>query len=415
MARVDEPVARPIQPAGMDLAMVSPRVRVITDDMGFDEIGPAWARLHESVNGTAFESFEWQRNWWRHFGGASRGCSLHLLVVEIDGVVAGIAPLMVRSERVLGPIRLRTLQFLAPGISDYLGILCAGTHAITVANAIACHLADVRFDVLLLRELRDRSGVSNALLGRLRRMHWTASREDGERCPCTVLKESWEETLKGLSASHRKRLSYLQRRLGKEFAVEFHRVSDPLELDAAMSTMMSMHQQHWVSAAFSGAFHDSDSQRFHLDTARAFLARGWLVLAFLRLNGEVAASIYAFKVGGSLQFYLSGRGTADEFVKYSPGLVVHLYCMQEMIREGVREYDFLRGTEPYKYTLGAEDVMTWGLVAFKPGSHYAQRMRALAVRVNRLVKEVKALRRSLRKWRGHAERQQPLDSRQQEE
>ena len=308
-----------------------------------------------------------------------------------------VAPLMIRSEKVLGPVRLRTLQFLAPEISDYLGILCEGASADAVAGAIASSLPDLKFDVLLLRDLRDRTGVGAALLERLKALRWTVSREAGERCPVTRLGDSWEATLKQFTSSHRKRLTYLQRRLGKEFAVEFHRVRDAAELDAALSTMMDLHQQHWVGEAFSGAFHDEAHRRFHLETARAFLARGWLVLGFLRLNGQVAASMYAFKVGGSLQFYLSGRGATDEFVKYSPGVAIHLYCMQEMIAEGVREYDFLRGTEAYKYTLGAQDIETWRLLAFPPRAVVARWKHAVAVRLEDLVARAKTLRRALRR------------------
>ena len=47
-------------------------------------------RLHEAINASAFESFEWQRNWWRHFGGAGRGCD------SLDvGTVGGLLSLLV--------------------------------------------------------------------------------------------------------------------------------------------------------------------------------------------------------------------------------------------------------------------------------------------------------------------------------
>ncbi|MGE3600802.1 MAG: GNAT family N-acetyltransferase [Dehalococcoidia bacterium] len=375
------------------------RVRVIMDDCGFDELAPAWARLHQAMGGSAFESFEWQRNWWRHFGGAANGCNLRLLLVESCGTVVGIAPLMIRAEKVLGSVRLHTLQFLAPDVSDYLGILCEDGSAEDVAGAVASALPDLKFDVLILRDLRDRTGVCALLLDRLKTLHWAASREPGERCPVTRLGDTWEATLKTFASSHRKKLSYLQRRLGKEFAVEFHQVKEPSELDAALSTLMDLHQQHWVGVAFSGAFHDEAHRRFHLETARAFLTRGWLVLGFLRLNHQVAASIYAFKIGKSLQFYLSGRGATDQFVKYSPGIAIHLYCMQEMIAEGVREYDFLRGTEAYKYTLGAEDFETWRLLAFPPRTRVARWKYTLSLRLHDFVAGAKALRRSLRRPR----------------
>lgn len=385
------------------------RVRVVADDEGFDRLESDWRRLQEATSVSAFKSFDWQRNWWRHFGGAGRGCVLHLVVVERDGVVVGIAPLMIRSDPVLGPVRLETLQFLAAGISDYLGILCEAHDAHPVATAIADHLRGVSFDALVLRDLRDLTGVSGLLLDRLGQAGWTVQRQPGETCPHTPLRATWDDTLKGFSASHRKRLSYMQRRLEREFAVEFRQVTDPAELDDAMRTMMSMHQQHWVGTGFAGAFNSADSQRFHLETARAFLGRGRLVLAFLRINGKEAASLYGFKAGKSLQFYLSGRSETDEFVKYSPGVVIHVYCMQAMIQEGIGDYDFLRGTESYKYTLGATDSATWSLLAFRPGSWYGRWKHGLGVRKGRLIEDMKALRRSIRQRLSGMEARQPAD------
>ena len=43
---------------------------------------------------------------------------------------------MIRPEPVLGPIRVRTMQFLAPGISDYLGILCEALRFILPAGYV---------------------------------------------------------------------------------------------------------------------------------------------------------------------------------------------------------------------------------------------------------------------------------------
>jgi hypothetical protein len=39
--------------------------------------------------------------------------------------------------------------------------------------------------------------------------------------------------------------------------------------------------------------------------------------------------------------------------------------MQALIPEGVRVYDFLRGAHRYKYALGAVDVPSWTILAFR--------------------------------------------------
>jgi len=55
----------------------------------------------------------------------------------------------------------------------------------------------------------------------------------------------------------------------------------------------------------------------------------------------------------AILFYITGRD--EEWTTPSPGLVLHGYCIRRAIADGFRSYDFLRGTEPYKYMFGVEE------------------------------------------------------------
>ena len=61
------------------------------------------------------------------------------------------------------------------------------------------------------------------------------------------------------------------------------------------------------------------------------------------------------------------------------GLVQHRLCMEDLISQGVRTYDFLRGTERYKYELGAVDVPNWTLQVFRDGARLARIKNTLAL------------------------------------
>ena len=80
---------------------------------------------------------------------------------------------------------------------------------------------------------------------------------------------------------------------------------------------------------------------------RIKMARGWLRLFVLRLNGEPAASLYAFRYNHVFYFYQSGFDPA--YGKYSVGLVTMALSIKAAIEEGAEEYDFLRGDERYKF------------------------------------------------------------------
>ncbi len=55
-----------------------------------------------------------------------------------------------------------------------------------------------------------------------------------------------------------------------------------------------------------------------------------------------------------LLFFVSGRD--EDFRELPVGLILHACNVRWAIEHGIRTYDFLRGNEPYKYSLGATDM-----------------------------------------------------------
>jgi tetratricopeptide (TPR) repeat protein len=55
----------------------------------------------------------------------------------------------------------------------------------------------------------------------------------------------------------------------------------------------------------------------------------------------------------AILFYITGRD--ENWKTPSPGLILHGYCIRRAIEDGFKTYDFLRGTEPYKYMFGPDD------------------------------------------------------------
>jgi hypothetical protein len=56
-----------------------------------------------------------------------------------------------------------------------------------------------------------------------------------------------------------------------------------------------------------------------------------------------------------LLFFVGGRD--EGFGELPVGLVLHAYNIRWAIEHGIRTYDFLRGDEPYKHSLGATDTV----------------------------------------------------------
>jgi len=77
------------------------------------------------------------------------------------------------------------------------------------------------------------------------------------------------------------------------------------------------------------------------------LERGWLRLSVLEFDGLPAASVYGFIYSGKYYFYQTGYDPA--FGRFSPGIMCLEHSLENALEEGVSEFDFLHGTEGYKF------------------------------------------------------------------
>src|SRR5690606_1136930 len=73
---------------------------------------------------------------------------------------------------------------------------------------------------------------------------------------------------------------------------------------------------------------------------------GRLSLQFMRLSGAPQSALYGFQYGTRFSFFQSGIAVEGE--RMSAGSVLIASAMQHASDNGIMEFDFLRGDEPYK-------------------------------------------------------------------
>ena len=85
-------------------------MKVVRDIREWEALEPVWDRLLARIpERTVFQTYDYQRLWWRHFGGDNE---LFIAVVLRDGAIAGIAPLQIQPVKLYGrspPARLHRL------------------------------------------------------------------------------------------------------------------------------------------------------------------------------------------------------------------------------------------------------------------------------------------------------------------
>jgi CelD/BcsL family acetyltransferase involved in cellulose biosynthesis len=275
-----------------------------------------------------FATFEWLATWWRHFG---RRRELRVGVArDPDGAAFAILPVYVAARR-----PLRVARFLGHGPSDELGPVCAPDDRARAADALRRHLEAIPFDLAIADELHGSidwgSALGAAPLAR------TAS-------PVVQLAGStWDDYLADRSANFREQVRRKTRRLAGLGRVTFRCTDDAARLDRDLDTFFALHSARWDGRSRGFA---RGRVAFHRDFAAQALTRGWLRLWFCEVAGRPVAVLYNLRFGNAESMYQAGRDPA--FARASVGLVLQAYVLERAFADGLSEYRFLRGAEPYK-------------------------------------------------------------------
>jgi CelD/BcsL family acetyltransferase involved in cellulose biosynthesis len=169
-----------------------------------------------------------------------------------------------------------------------------------------------------------------------------------QRCLCPYErlrpKEPFEDYLRrtGRRDNYMRRHKWLSHQPG--FRIE--RTEEPLELPRALAEFFRLHKKRWDVDGGSQGIKGQRVEGFHRE-AVGLLAETKRVRLYTMWVGELAvASVYGILDGDKFLYYQSGYDPG--WRSKSVGLVLVGETFKDALLEGRAEYDFLRGTEPYK-------------------------------------------------------------------
>jgi CelD/BcsL family acetyltransferase involved in cellulose biosynthesis len=334
-------------------------VEEITTADGLRRLRPDWNEVEaagEPVN--PFLSWDWQWSWWEAFG---VGLELHCLVVSESDQVVGIIPLQCA---VGGP---RTLGFGGGvDLSDHLGFLFRPGRAQEVATTALVHLlleeGAGAAPALDLHYLPDASVALEALRRAAEPLELRQELTQEEVSPEVTLDSDFEGYLTGrLNKKDRHELRRKLRRLDAERPGWSLVTQADLGLEAALDAFFPILR---ASGPHKVEFLTPQVEAFIRSACRRLEERGWLRLQFIKADGRLTAATLGFTVSGTWHLYNSGY--EPEAAALSPGLICVAEGIRVAIEEGSQTADFLRGSEGYKYHLGAVDKPLWRLQLTPP-------------------------------------------------
>ncbi len=312
-------------------------------------LGASW-RAVEAGSGSCsiFLTPSWQRAWWRHFG---HGRPLEVAVLPSPSAPSptAIAPFFLDRG---GVLRLIGAPDGPIDVADYLDVLALSGREAEGWGALAAWLAGRSgWTAAVLDNVPGDSPTLAVAPGALARAGLTLAVQEQARCPVITLPGDFEAYLASLDREARHEMRRKVRRFEREAPGATARLLRGAEAAAALPEFVRLHR---LSGADKARFMTPAMEGFFADMAGALAEEDRLVLARLADGQDrPLAAMCLFDYRGGWYLYNSGYDPAA--ARLSPGLVLLARCIEAACAASARVFDFLRGTERYKYDLGGRD------------------------------------------------------------
>ena len=313
-----------------------------------DQVESTWSKIMtECYVNTIFITPQWQGIWWNRF---KSDIKPSIQVLTSGGNAIGVLPLLLENKEA---------TFIGDSdLYDYMDFPIVQGYGEQFFSMAWDYLSEMGWDTLRLESIPENSPTLEYLPEVARNNGCNVELHNSDTTPCMDLPGSWEDYLTGLRKKDRHELRRKLRRLEsnsefKQYAVEIKDESVREDMDEFFRLMA-------LSRDDKSDFLTQENKEFFVDLALNFSESGKYKLFFMEIDGVRVASCICFDYDGTYLLYNSGYD--PEKSSLSVGLLNKALTIQEAISQDIKEYNFLRGTERYKYHLGASDRAVFDLI-----------------------------------------------------
>lgn len=362
-------------------------------------IAGAWDRLADEVGAPPFARPGWITAWWRSFG---RG-RLRVLTVETTERLTGVVPIVRLGAVIRSPTNSESPSF---------GLLAADKASAVRLAATLLSYGARRLDLSPLSsdDLGFRSVEEEARGRRFRIITRPVLLS-----PYVSTQGDWETYQAGVGSKLRSEMRRRRRRLDELGHIRLEVTAGGERLRPLLAEGFRVESSGWKGAHGTAIDSDPRTLRFYRDVARWADERGWLRLAFLRLDGRPIA--FDLSLETDRTHFLLKTGYDHAFHKFGPGVILRSMMLERAFSGSTDTYEFLGTvvgqnnrwkldwTEEYRERLrfqafGPSFAGTMDWAAFRyyvPAAHRARASagRALGPSGRHVVKRVRRLLRQL--------------------
>jgi CelD/BcsL family acetyltransferase involved in cellulose biosynthesis len=251
--------------------------------------------------------------------------------------------ILLTNDRVIAPFLQRGTQLQFSGgeeIADFLDIIGADTEKPAAWENIIQYAKEHGITHIHLRNVPQSSATYAYFLA-----YPTATVTPEDTTPTITLPPSWEAYLETLSRKHRHELERKIRKFEREHIdAVIEESSDPKKDIEILVTLMTKDPAKQT-------FLTPGMKTFFTEMTNTFSEH--VSLLILSMGDKKAAATFSFVQDDTYYLYNSGF---DKTCCANGGFYLKAQSVKRAIERGMKEYNFLQGSERYKYELGAKDA-----------------------------------------------------------
>ena len=185
-----------------------------------------------------------------------------------------------------------------------------------------------------------------------------------ESSPYVDASKPWDAYEASLAKKLRAELRRRRKRLEEQGTVRLVVSTGEDSLEDELAEGFRIEEAAWKGSRGTAITSDAATETFYRNVSKWGAGRGWLRLAFLRLDEKNLAFDLCFEANGV--HYLLKTGYEPAFSKLAPGMLMRYEMLQRAFTKGLRSYEFLGSNNPWKmqWTQAVRDRLL--LQAFAP-------------------------------------------------
>jgi CelD/BcsL family acetyltransferase involved in cellulose biosynthesis len=312
-----------------------------------EPLAAEWEDLAERTGAPPFLRPGWALAWWRAFGTGTPA----ILTLRRDGRLAALLALhrpgwrasAFKTEPLPLTARPHTLRAMANWHVPVYAPLSEDRAALAeLADALVAR----RETLVSLAFLDPREPWLEACRAASQAAAYRTLSRELPPSPYVDVDGDWEGYERRRAAKHMSDVRRRERRLREAGELSVEVAEGRARLGELVAEGLALEPSGWKAAQGSAIASRSETRAFYEDVAEWLAQRGWLRLAFLRLDGRALAFQFAIEHNGTY-FFLKG-GYDPDYHRYAPGKVLVHSMLQRAFAIGLTRFDFLGGNEAWK-------------------------------------------------------------------